>query len=106
MGTAPTNAAEETDTRFEMANGRTARQNGSNIDARSDAQGIFEFNAKIAHGAVDLRVTKQQLNGTEIAGLSMNLRCFGPAQGMGTVPARLKPNCSHPIANKPSIPAG
>ncbi|GAA6178556.1 hypothetical protein GCM10007927_04440 [Sulfitobacter pacificus] len=59
LGSVPTNAARWTDTRFEMENGRTARQNSSDIDALSDAQGIFEFDAEVTHGAVDLGVTKQ-----------------------------------------------
>jgi hypothetical protein len=37
--------------------GKDIRQGVSDIDALSDAQGIFEFNAKVAHYAIDLRVT-------------------------------------------------
>lgn len=58
LGSAPTNAAWRTETRFEMANGRTVRQGGSDVDALGDTQGIFQFDPKIAHGAIDLRVAE------------------------------------------------
>ena len=58
IGSAPTNAARGTDTRFRMANGVTVRQNSSDIDTLSDAQGVFEFHAKVAHSTIDLCVTK------------------------------------------------
>ena len=58
LGSLPTNAALGTKTRIEMANGRTVRQSSSEVDTFGDAQGLFEFNAKVANGAIDLRVTK------------------------------------------------
>ena len=79
MGSAPTNAALGTGSRFEMANGRTVRQDRSDINALSDAQGSFELDAQISHCAVNFCVTKQQLDCAEVAGLSINLRCLGPA---------------------------
>ena len=57
MGSEPTSAAWRTDIRFEMANGRTVRQSSSDVDALGDAEGVFEFNAKVAHCTVDLGVT-------------------------------------------------
>ncbi|PUB16156.1 hypothetical protein DFP92_1038 [Yoonia sediminilitoris] len=58
LGSAPTNAARGTDTRFRMANGGTVRQDSSEIDTLSDAQGVFEFHAKVAYNTIDLCVTK------------------------------------------------
>ena len=58
LGWTPTNAAQETKTRIEMANGRTVRQSSSDVDTFGDAQSVFEFNAKVANGTIDLRVTK------------------------------------------------
>lgn len=63
-----------------MANGRTVRQGVSDISALSDAQGIFEFDAKITHCTVDLGVTKQQLHRAEVACLAVNLRCLCTAK--------------------------
>ena len=53
-----TKAAKRTNTRFGMANGSTVRQGGSDIDALSDAQGIFKFYAKIPNSTVDLCVAE------------------------------------------------
>ena len=58
MGSLPTNAAQGTKTRIEMANGSTVRQSSSDVDTFGDAQGVFEFNAKVANGTIDFRVTK------------------------------------------------
>ncbi len=58
MGSAPTNAAQGTEARIEMANGRPVRQGSSDIDTFGDAQGVFEFNAKVANCTIDLHVTK------------------------------------------------
>lgn len=80
MGSTLTNAARETDARFGMANGRTVRQGSSDIDTLSDAQGVFEFNAEVAHCTVDFRVTKQQLNCAEVASFSVDLRRLCPAK--------------------------
>jgi hypothetical protein len=49
------------------------------------SQGIFDINTKIAHSAFDLRVTEQDLNGTQVAGLFVNQRCLRPAEGVRSV---------------------
>jgi hypothetical protein len=75
--------------RFEMANGRTVRQVGSNIDPLCDTQCIFEFDAQISNSAVDLCVAKQQLDGSEIASFAMYFRSLSSAQRVSAVTARL-----------------
>lgn len=97
LDAAPTNAAKGTGSRFELANGRTVRQGGSDIDALRDAQGIFEFNAKIPNSTVNLGVTKQQLDCSEGAGLTIDLRRLCPAERVGAVS-----DGSRPIAVTPS----
>ena len=65
---------------------RTARRRSpptSDVDTLSDAQGVLEFHAEIAHGAVDLRVTEQKLHGPKVPGLPVDQRRLGPAQGVG-----------------------
>jgi len=57
-GSAPTNAVRRTGTCFKMANGGAVRQGCSDIDALCDAQGNFEFNAKIPNGTINLSVAK------------------------------------------------
>ncbi len=72
-----------------MATGRTVRQGGSDIDALGDTQRIFEFNAKVTDSAVDLGMTQQQLNCSEIASLAIDFRCLCSAQRVRAVTARL-----------------
>ena len=47
-----------------MANGKAARQGKSKVDLFGDADSIAQLNARIAHRAVNLGVTKQQMDGT------------------------------------------
>ena len=75
--------------RFEMANGRTVRQVGSNIDPLCDTKCIFEFDTQVSNSAVDLCVAKQQLDGSEIASLAIDFRCLCATQRMCAIPARL-----------------
>lgn len=60
-------------TRFEMANDRCVRQDISDNNELRDAKGIFEFDAKITHCTVDLRVPKQWLQRADVARLAINL---------------------------------
>jgi hypothetical protein len=55
----PPNAAWRAENRFEMADGECVRQVGSDVDAFCDTQSIFQFDAQIAHCAIDFGVTKQ-----------------------------------------------
>ena len=75
LGSERFSAALRTESRFGMANGNAVRQGRSDIDAFGDAQSVFEFNAEVTHGAVDLGVTEQQLHGPQIANLSISFRC-------------------------------
>ncbi len=49
------------------------------IDLLSDGERIIDPNAQIAHGALDLRVPEQQLDGTQVAGAAVDESGFGPA---------------------------
>ncbi len=42
-------------------------------------EGIVYFDAEIPDRTFDLRVTEQELHGSQIAGASVNQRCLGPA---------------------------
>lgn len=85
MGSKPTHAARETGTGFGIANGRTIRPVSSDINTLSDAQSIFEIDTKVAHCTINLRVTEQQLDRTEVSSFSINLSCLCPAERMGAV---------------------
>ena len=68
----------------------TARRVRSDVDTLGDAQRVFKFNAEISHRAVDLGVTKEQLDRAEIAGLPVDLGSLRPAKRMRAVPAGFK----------------
>ena len=82
---------------------RAARQGGSNVDLLGDTQRIFKFDAKISDCAVNLGMSEQKLNRSEISGFAVYLRCFCPAQRMGAVSTGLQPDRRHPIPHKPAI---
>jgi len=55
---------------------------------------MFGLDAQVSNSAVDFDVTEQQLDGAEIAGLSVDFRCLRPAQRIRAVPTR--PSCLIP----------
>lgn len=56
---------------------KAARHLRSEVDLFSDAQGVFEFDAQIADGAVDLGVAEQQLHRPQVASLAVNFGSLG-----------------------------
>ena len=78
-------------------------QHGSNVDLLGDAQGVFEFDTKISDSAVNLCVSQQELDRTQVPGFPVDLRRLGPAQRMGAVSAGFQSNRCHPIADQPTI---
>jgi len=50
----------------------------SDVDLLGDAQSVIKFDAEVSDRAVHLGVTKQELNGAQIAGLPVDQRCFRP----------------------------
>ena len=89
--------------RYEMANGRTARQGKSHVDALCDAQSTLKVHAKVANSTVDLGETEQPLHGAEVSGLSIDLRCLCPAERVRAVSVWLQSNRRYPATDKPSV---
>jgi hypothetical protein len=52
----------------------------SDIDLFCDGKGVINLNAEVAHGALDLGVAEQQLDGSQIAGSAIDQSGLGPAQ--------------------------
>ena len=96
-------AALRAENRSEMANGESVRQVGSDVDAFCDAQSIFQFDAQIAHCAVDFGVTKQQLDRAKITGLSVDLCRLCPAERMRAIRAWFQTNRLYPFTDEPTI---
>ena len=51
----------------------------SKVDALRNGNGIIDLNSQVANRSFKLGVPEQKLNGPQIAGLSINKRCFGAA---------------------------
>lgn len=75
----------------------------SDVDALGDAQGVLELDPQIAHSTVDLRVTQQELDRAQIAGLAVNLRRLGPPQRVRSISAGLEPNRRHPVVDEARV---
>jgi hypothetical protein len=54
------------------------------VNLFGNRQGVINLDAKIANGAFELCVTKQNLNGAQISCLPVNQGRLGSAQGMGS----------------------
>ena len=50
------------------------------VDFLGDAQRIFELYAEVTDRAINLGVTQQKLNRTQVPGLAVNLRRLGASQ--------------------------
>jgi hypothetical protein len=55
------------------------------VDLPRDCQGILDFNAKLADGALQLGVAKQELNRADVAGAAVGQCRLGAAQRMCSV---------------------
>jgi hypothetical protein len=75
----------------------------SKLDLLGDRERIIDFNAKVSHGAFQLRMAKQELDRAQVAGLLLNLCRLGPAHGMGAVGGGIKPDLLDPIIDDPCI---
>jgi hypothetical protein len=75
----------------------------SDFDFFSNLNGIVNLDAKIANGALDLRVAQQELDRTQVAGSSMDQRGFGPAQGVRAKLQRVKADASDPLTDETGV---
>ena len=69
-------------TGFRWRTAHAARHIGLDVDLLSDAECVFQFNAQIANGAIDLGVAEQQLHRAQVAGFTVNLRrlCYDASE--------------------------
>lgn len=57
----------------------TVRQHRLDVDALCNTQSIFQFDAKVTHCAIYLRMAEQKLHSAKVARLAVYLSGFGPA---------------------------
>jgi hypothetical protein len=75
----------------------------SDVDLLSDLDGIIYLNPKIANGALDLRMPKQQLHSAKIAGSMVDQHRFSSAQRVRAELCRIKSDTPYPLLDQPSI---
>ncbi len=80
-----------------------ARQYALDVDFLGDTQRIFKFDAKVSNCTVDLGMSEQKVNRSEISHFPVNLCRLGPAKRMRSVSAWFQSNRSHPVLDKPTV---
>lgn len=69
-------------------------------------EGIVHLHTQVSDGAFEFCVTKQNLDGSEIARLLVNLCRLGPPHGVGAIGAGFKANGGDPPVDNPSVLPG
>ncbi len=64
----------------------------SDFDLLSNRQRVVHLDPEIADGALNLRVTQEQLHGSQIAGLAIDQRRFRSAKRMRAEQRGIKPD--------------
>ena len=75
----------------------------SDVDFLGDLNGVINFNAEVPDGALDLRVSKQELYSPEVPGAPVDQRGLGSAQRMCAEFQRVETDASDPIADQTRI---
>ena len=60
----------------------SALQQFSDVDLLGNRERVVDLDAEVPHCALDLGVTKEQLNAAQVAGPSVDQRCVGSPQGV------------------------
>jgi hypothetical protein len=68
----------------------------SDIDLLGYCQSVIDFDAQVAHGALDLGMAEQELHRSKIAGAAINQRSLGPSQRMGPKQAWIETDVVNP----------
>ena len=79
------------------------RQFRSELDLLRDGERIVDLDPEIANGALQLGVAEQQLHGSQVAGLSINLSRLRSAQRMRAVSRTIKTGALHPSMNDAGV---
>ncbi|SMD14315.1 hypothetical protein SAMN06297251_1418 [Fulvimarina manganoxydans] len=69
-------------------------------------QSIFDIDAKIANGALDLRMTEKDLNRSQVAGRLLDNRRLRPAERMRSVVLSPETDRSHPLVDQTGVLPG
>ena len=85
---------------------QSRRPNWSDFYSLGECQRIFELDSKIPNGAIHFGVAEQELDGTQVAGLLVDLRHFCAPHRVYAISAGFQSNRRHPVADDPRVLAG
>src|SRR2546430_6285196 len=68
----------------------------SDVDLPRYSESVVDLNAEISHGALDLRMAEQELNGTHVAGSAINQRRLGSVERVRPDESRVEANAGDP----------
>src|SRR5208282_2393442 len=76
---------------------RSARRRGrSELDLLRERQGIVDFDLEVTDGALNLRMSENELDRSQVAGLAVDLRRLGTAQRLRAKGAAFHPRVVDP----------
>jgi hypothetical protein len=75
----------------------------SDVNLLGNSEGVVYLNAQVPNGALNLSVTKKQLNCSQITSAPIDQRCFGSTKRMRAEDVWVQTNASDPLGYQPSI---
>lgn len=70
----------------------------SDVNLLGNSKGVIDLDIKVADGALNFRMAKQELDGPQVAGPPVDQSRFGPSEGMRTEESWLQPDLPEPMA--------
>jgi hypothetical protein len=70
----------------------------SDVDLPRYSESVVDLNAEITHGALDLSMAKQKLDGTHVAGSAINQRRLGSVDRVRPDESRVEANAEYDLA--------
>jgi hypothetical protein len=77
-----------------------------NFGLFGDFQSIIDFYAQVVHCRFQFGVTKQQLDGPQVLGPTIDQGCFGPAHRVGAIGRGIEADRTDPSAHDASVLPG
>lgn len=68
----------------------------SDVDLHGDLDGVVDFDAEVPHGALELGMSKQKLDGSEVARPPIDQHRLGAPQRVRSKVRRIKADTGHP----------
>ena len=75
----------------------------SDVHLLGDSEGIVHLDSKVANGALDLSMAQQELDGSQVAGSSVDEGSFRPSQRVGAVEGGVQANSGDLAGGEPGV---